>query len=579
MFALVSRPDISRRRRSPFTIAPILLALALVTGACHAPARSAVTSPPSRHSTAAAATAFYAPSRALGSLFADVQMAGVFPDSKTFADAVPREAPAAITARYADERTRPDFDLAAFVHAHFDLPASSSSPTPTSGVPVTTSMEAHIAHLWSVLVRPPDRPVAHSSLIPLPAPYVVPGGRFREMYYWDSYFTMLGLVQSKRLDLVKDLLDDFAYLIRTVGHVPNGTRTYYMSRSQPPFFGAMVALYASSAGAAAALPYLDALETEHALWMDGADTLEPGTAVRRVVRLPDGAILNRYWDDRADPRPESYKEDVRLAASIDPSARPALYRNLRAAAESGWDFSSRWMRDPTDLRTLETVDLVPVDLNSILYETERTIARLHASRGAVGDDEAARRFAVEADARRRALVGAAYDPVTGDFYDVRWRTGTRVTDRPTMAAAAPLYFGLATPEQAHAVAATLSREFLKAGGFVTTTVASGQQWDAPNGWAPLEWMAIEGLRLYGLDDLADRARARWLALNRRTYAATGKMMEKYDVVHPDEPAGGGEYPGQDGFGWTNGVALALSAEATGASRVPTTEPAVAAPAH
>jgi alpha,alpha-trehalase len=149
-----------------------------------------------------------------------------------------------------------------------------------------------------------------------------------------------------------------------------------------------------------------------------------------------------------------------------------------------------------------------------------------------------------------------------------------------MAAAAPLYFGLATPEQARAVAARLGREFLKAGGFVTTTIASGQQWDAPNGWAPLEWIAIEGLRRYGIDDLADRARSRWLALNRRTYAATGKMMEKYDVVDRDTRAGGGEYPGQDGFGWTNGVALALSAEAAGTSRVPATQPAKATlPVH
>jgi alpha,alpha-trehalase len=554
-----------------------LLLFALLAAACHAPAPPAATSPPASTATTAAV---YEPARDLGELFADVQTAAVFPDSKTFADAVPREAPAAIAARYAAERSQPGFDLAAFVHAHFDLPAPLAATTTSApAAPATASMEAHIEHLWSVLVRPPDPHVAHSSLIPLPAPYVVPGGRFREMYYWDSYFTMLGLVQSKRLDLVKDLLDDFAYLVRTVGHVPNGTRTYYTSRSQPPVFGAMVALYASSAGAAAALPYLDALEREHAFWMDGAGTLAPGAAYRRVVRLPNGAILNRYWDDRADPRPESYKEDVRLAASIDPSARPALYRNLRAAAESGWDFSSRWMRDPTDLRTLETVALAPVDLNSILYESERTIARLHASRGAAGDDDAARRFAAEADTRRRALVAAAFDPATGDFYDVRWRTGARVTDRPTMAAAVPLYFGLATPDQARGVAAVLARDFLKPGGFVTTTVTSGQQWDAPNGWAPLQWMAIEGLRRYGLDDLADRARSRWLALNRRTYAATGKMMEKYDVVDPDKPAGGGEYPGQDGFGWTNGVALALSAEAAGASRVPAAAPAAAAPAQ
>src|SRR5206468_3575168 len=158
------------------------------------------------------------------------------------------------------------------------------------------------------------------------------------------------------------------------------------------------------------------------------------------------------------------------------------------------------------------------------------------------------------------LLVAAYDPARGFFYDVRWRSGERVTDRPTLAAASPLYFGLATPEQGRAVAARLEREFLKAGGFVTTLIASGQQWDAPNGWPPLEWLAIEGVRRYGRADLANTARDRWLALNRRTYRATGKMTEKYDVVDVQRRAGGGEYPTQDGFGWTNGVALALAAQ-------------------
>ncbi len=154
----------------------------------------------------------------------------------------------------------------------------------------------------------------------------------------------------------------------------------------------------------------------------------------------------------------------------------------------------------------------------------------------------------------------SWDADSEFFYDARWRTGTRVIDRPTLAAAVPLFFGLATPEQGRAVAARLEREFLKSGGFVTTLIASGQQWDAPNGWPPLEWMTIQGIRRYGGSDLADSARARWLALNRRTYATTGRMTEKYDVVDANRRAGGGEYPTQDGFGWTNGVALALSAE-------------------
>jgi alpha,alpha-trehalase len=119
---------------------------------------------------------------------------------------------------------------------------------------------------------------------------------------------------------------------------------------------------------------------------------------------------------------------------------------------------------------------------------------------------------------------------------------------------------MATEAQGRAVARRLERDFLRAGGFVTTLIASGQQWDAPNGWAPLQWMAIEGVRRYGRLELADTARERWLALNRRTWLATGRMMEKYDVVDPSRPAGGGEYPTQDGFGWTNGVAVALQGE-------------------
>ncbi len=425
-------------------------------------------------------------------------------------------------------------------------------------------MEAHLRALWPVLTRapPPDTSNARSSLIPLPERYVVPGGRFREVYYWDSYFTMLGLIASGRTDLVGSMLDDFASLIARFGHVPNGNRSYYLSRSQPPFFAAMVGLYAGATDTAHALRYLGALEREHAFWMDGATRLAPGEAYRRVVRLADGALLNRYWDDLAEPRPEAYRHDAELGSRVPAAQRQAFYRNVRATAESGWDFSSRWMRDPTDLRTLETTDLVPVDLNSLLYESERMIAALRTFRAHAGDAAVARRVAAAAAERRKGLLAAAYDSATAFFYDVRWRTGKRVSDRPTLAAAVPLYFGLATLEQGRAVAARLERDFLRRGGLVTTLVTSGQQWDAPNGWAPLEWMAIEGVRRYGRADLADTVRARWLALNRRTYRATGRMMEKYDVVDPARAAGGGEYPAQDGFGWTNGVALALAAEET-----------------
>jgi alpha,alpha-trehalase len=544
-------------RRSSFEFVfrgAIPLALAIGCGSAASPATT----------TAARATlspsSLYDPAHDLGTLFHDVQLARVFPDSKTFVDSKPLFAPSDIAARYAAAKGSPDFNLKAFVENHFEAPRPAGEGVRSD---TSQSMEEHIRALWPALTRPADPADPRSSLIPLPGAYVVPGGRFREVYYWDSYFTMLGLIQDKRTDLVKNMLDNFAYLVKTVGHIPNGNRTYYLSRSQPPYFAAMVGLYATATDTARALPYLDAMEAEHAFWMAGAASVAPGDAARRVVRLRDGSLLNRYWDDRPEPRPESYREDFELAQRVPEGQREALYRNIRAAAESGWDFSSRWMRDPADLRSLETTELIPVDLNSLLYHAERTIAALHLVRGQPGDSPAAVRYSAMAESRRRALLAASYDLAEGYFYDVRWRTGQRVTDRPTMAAAAVLYFGLATPEQGRAVAARLGRDFLKPGGFVTTLSQSGQQWDAPNGWPPLQWLGTQAVQAYGRSDIANDARNRWLALNRRTYRVTGKMTEKYDVTDLSKRAGGGEYPTQDGFGWTNGVAKAMAAQESG----------------
>ena len=525
-----------------------------------APARA------SRMDQVRAAVDAYDPARDLDPLFERVQLAATFDDSKTFADARPRFAPSAILARYAEASKSASFNLRTFVDSNFELPQLVGGDFHSDAA---QTMEEHIQALWPVLTRSPDTADSRSSRIRLPNAYVVPGGRFREVYYWDSYFTMLGLVESGRTDLVKDMLDNFEHLVTTIGHIPNGNRTYYLGRSQPPFFAAMVGLYARATDTTQALRYLDALEREHAFWMEGADRLTPGQAYRRVVMMPEGVALNRYWDDLPGPRPEAYKPDYQIAQTLPDSLRERFYRNARAAAESGWDFSSRWMRDPSDLRTLETTALIPIDLNSLLYNAERTIAALRRFRNQRGDADVAAKYEQGAERRRQSLLAAAYEPSDGYFYDVRWRTWERVIDRPTLAAAAVLYFGLAVPLQAVSVAGRLEREFLKPGGFVTTNIRSGQQWDAPNGWPPLEWMAMEGVRRYGGRALADSARDRWMSLNRRVYTATGRMMEKYDVVDLTRPAGGGEYATQDGFGWTNGVALSLSAQqraAAGSSR-------------
>lgn len=184
------------------------------------------------------------------------------------------------------------------------------------------------------------------SLLPLPKPYVVPGGRFREVYYWDSYFTMLGLAESGHWDKVEDMVSNFAAEIDAWGHIPNGNRSYYLSRSQPPFFSFMVELLATHDGDRVLKTWLPQMEKEYQYWMKGADALEPGKANQRVVRMEDGALLNRYWDDNDTPRPESWLDDVTTAKNNPNRPATEIYRDLRSAAASGWDFSSRWMDDP-----------------------------------------------------------------------------------------------------------------------------------------------------------------------------------------------------------------------------------------
>ena len=163
------------------------------------------------------------------------------------------------------------------------------------------------------MTRKADKKIKGSSLLPLPHPYIVPGGRFNEIYYWDSYFTMLGLQVSGRVDLIESMIDNFSHLIETVGFIPNGNRTYFMGRSQPPFYACMVELLAQSKGKKVYVKYLPFLEKEYAFWMKGVNRLKKtGDAQKRVVKVK-GGILNRYWDNFDAPRAEMYQDDIELS--------------------------------------------------------------------------------------------------------------------------------------------------------------------------------------------------------------------------------------------------------------------------
>ena len=514
-----------------------------------------------------------APDKIYGQLFTDVQMGRVFPDGKTFVDCTPKRKVSDIMYDYGLAKG-PKLDLKKFVLDNFDLPASPSS---FNEFMHENDVSKHIRTLWSVLKREADKKTEGSSLLPLPYPYIVPGGRFREIYYWDSYFTMLGLKESGETAMIENMIRNFAFLIDTYGHIPNGNRTYYLSRSQPPFFSLMVGLLAGIKGDQIYKTFLPQLEKEYNYWMEGADKLQKGTTFKRVVKLANGTVLNRYWDEDNTPRQESYKEDFDVADKVamtlamqikmaDPEKlkkmlddkRAGVCRNLRAGACSGWDFSSRWFADEKNISTIQTTDILPVDLNCLLYNLELTLEKAYTAT----KQPVKRKHISVVAANRELSFHSVFNSKALDFFSDYNIIQQKTTDIPCASSLMILnYIREAHQGDLYALgiigARFVKKYLLKDGGLLTTPNHTGQQWDAPNGWAPLQWIGVNALLQCNQKELARDIASRWVKLNEKVYAATGKLMEKYNVEDISKEAGGGEYPGQDGFGWTNGVYLAF----------------------
>lgn len=474
------------------------------------------------------------PREKFGVLFQEVQRKQLFIDQKSFADVEPRIAPDSILYLYNLQKNEPDFNLKSFVDNYFIISQKD-----------TVAMLRHIDELWSELTRAADVQHPYSSLLALPKPYIVPGGRFKEIYYWDSYFTMLGLEESGEIEMVQNMVDNFAYLIETYGLIPNGNRTYYLSRSQPPFFSLMVGLLAKMKNDKTQLAdYAGVLEKEYLYWMNE----------NKSIHLDKQLVLNRYYDELNTPRPESYLQDEELFLS---SKRDStLFRDIRSAAESGWDFSTRWFEDGKSLSTIITTQLIPVDLNSLLYHLELTLAETYLLKNNLKKSAHFKQLALK---RKEAIIRYCWNEGKGFFCDYNFKTGKQ-SSQMTLAGLYPLFFEIASPVQAAKVKSVIEKDFLIDGGLVTTLTESEQQWDSPNGWAPLHWIAYRALTNYGYDLLAQTIASRWTALNMKVYFETGKMMEKYNVLDTNKPGGGGEYDAQDGFGWTNGVFLKFHSE-------------------
>ena len=331
------------------------------------------------------------------------------------------------------------------------------------------------------------------------------------------------------------MAENFAFLIDELGFIPNGNRTYFASRSQPPYFSFLLRLLYDAGEKDFALHFYPQLEKEYRYWMGHTATLK------------DGTELNHYFDNLNIPRPEAFKRETALAKHIE---NPQFFRNLRAACASGWDFSSRWLEDQKTFSTIWALDILPVDLNCLLYHLEETLCQFSA---ALRIDQM--NYTKAAKARKEAIQKLFWKK--NFFFDYHHPT-KRHTPTYSLAAATPLFVKVATEDQADAVAKKIEKDFLLDGGFVTSLTEGIHQWDMPNGWAPLQWITIQGLLNYGYNELAHEGARRWLALNEKIFNETGTLLEKYNVRDCTAKVARGEYELQQGFGWTNGVALKLT---------------------
>ncbi len=407
--------------------------------------------------------------------------------------------------------------------------------------------------------------IPEPGLLYLPRPYVVPGGRFNEMYGWDSYFMLLGLLADGKVQLAQDMTDDLLYEVENYGKVLNANRTYYLTRSQPPFLTRMILeVYRRTGDSRWLARTVPMIEKYYAYWM-------------RVPHFTPETCLSRYYGGADTPAPEVvhgevdslgrthydrvrqyYRthsvEEYDVSLYYDRRAgrlTPLFYVADRAMRESGFDPSGRFGPFSADI-----LNYNPVDLNCLLYRMEADAAAIET---VLDRPREAVLWAKRAAARAARINRLMWNQQAGLYFDYNFKT-RRQSGYRFITTFYPLWAGIATPEQAAKVAANLP-VFERAGGLQTSDRVTGDQWDAPFGWAPMQIIAVQGLRRYGFDEAADRITVEFLTMVLRDFAEHGTIKEKYDVVsaRSDVAAGlrFGYSSNEVGFGWTNAAFLLL----------------------
>lgn len=417
-------------------------------------------------------------------------------------------------------------------------------------------------------------------LLYLPHPYVVPGGRFNEMYGWDSYFIILGLLQDGELQLAKNMVEQLAYEIEHYGMILNANRTYFLTRSQPPIFTqAILKVYGRLKDLSQpqiSRPHqhtqdqqwlqsmLSTIESYYYYW-NVPPHLNPATGLSHYAALGSGAapevVMSELDEDgrtHYDRVKEYYRQfqfddyDVSLYYDRQTDQLSELfYQGDRSMRESGFDITNRFGPFSIDI-----IHYAPVCLNVLLAQMESDTAKINEM---LGHGEIATQWRDRAALRQERINQFLWDEEAGLYFDYNFRTGKR-RQYEYATTFYPLWTGIASAEQARRVWQNLAK-FEEAGGILTSTHVSGNQWDAPFGWAPLNLIAVEGLLRYGYEEDAKRIAGKFLTMAVQEFNKTGTLVEKYDVCNCSANVSDeiffGYSSNEIGFGWTNGTILEL----------------------
>ncbi|XP_045872881.1 trehalase isoform X3 [Meles meles] len=511
-----------------------------------------------------------------GELLHQVQMARLYRDDKQFVDMPLSLAPDQVLQDFrelaaAHEHRIPQQQLQAFVQEHFQAAGQEllswtpedwkDSPRLLQKIsdPKLRAWAGQLHRLWKKLgkkVKP--EVLSHPeqfSLIYSAHPFIVPGGRFVEFYYWDSYWVMEGLLLSEMPQTVKGMLQNFLDLVRLYGHIPNGARVYYLQRSQPPLLTLMMDRYVTHTNDTAFLrDNIETLALELDFWMKN-----------RTISVSSGGksyVLNHYAVPYGGPRPEAYSKDFELADTLPEEDQVALWAELKAGAESGWDFSSRWLiggPNSTSLSSIRTSKFVPVDLNAFLCQAEALMSNFYTR---LGNDSEATKYRNLQQQRLAAMRAILWDEEKGAWFDYDLENGKKNLEfYPSNLT--PLWSGcFSDPDAVDKALKYLedSQILTYQYGIPTSLQKTGQQWDFPNAWAPLQDLVIRGLAKSPsprAQEVAFQLAQNWIRTNFEVYSQKSVMFEKYDISNGGQPGGGGEYEVQVSFGWTNGVVLML----------------------